>query len=37
MKRKLEFVNIAGNTFNAITDELLTQEYKINVSTAAAA
>jgi hypothetical protein len=37
MKRMLEFVNISGNAFNAITNELLTQEYKINVSTAAAA
>jgi hypothetical protein len=37
MKRKLEFVNIAGNAFNAIANELLTREYKINVSTAAAA
>jgi hypothetical protein len=36
MKRKLEFVNIAGNASNAITNELLTREYKINVSTASA-
>jgi hypothetical protein len=37
MKRKMDFVNIAGNAFNAITDELLTCEYKVNVSMAAAA
>ncbi len=37
MKRKLEFVNIAGNACNAITNELLTCEYEINVSMAAAA
>jgi hypothetical protein len=37
MKKKFDFVNIAGNAFNAITDKLITREYKINVSMAAAA
>jgi hypothetical protein len=36
MKRKMDFVNIAGNAFKTITDELLTREYEVNVSMAAA-
>ena len=34
MKRKFDFVNIAGNAFNTITDTLIDKEYEINVSTA---
>jgi hypothetical protein len=37
MKSKFDFVNIAGNAFNTITDALIDQEYDINVSSAAAA
>ncbi len=37
MKMKFDFVNIAGNTFNTITNALIDQEYDINVSSAAAA
>ncbi len=38
MKKKFDFVNIAGNTFNAITNDLLiNREFEINVSTASAA
>jgi hypothetical protein len=37
MKKKFDFVNIAGNAFNAITDDLIDHEYEINVSTASAA
>ncbi len=37
MKQRFDFVNIAGNAFNVITDDLLAREYEINVSTAAAA
>jgi hypothetical protein len=37
MKQRFDFINIAGNAFNVITDNLLAQEYEINVSTAAAA
>jgi hypothetical protein len=37
MKKKLHFVNIAGNAFNIITDDLLDREYNINVLLAAAA
>ncbi len=37
MKRRFDFINIAGNAFSVITDDLLAQEYKINVSSAAAA
>jgi hypothetical protein len=37
MKTKFDFLNIAGNAFNIITDNLLDREYKINISTATAA
>jgi hypothetical protein len=37
MKTKFDFVNIAGNAFDIITDDLLDSEYKINVATATAA
>jgi hypothetical protein len=37
MKKKFDFVNIAGNTFNTITDDLIDREYEINVSAASAA
>jgi hypothetical protein len=37
MKKKFDFVNIAGNAFNAITDDLIDHEYEINVSAASAA
>ncbi len=37
MKRTFDFVNIAGNAFNTITNELLDREYKVNVSAASAA
>jgi hypothetical protein len=37
MKKKFDFVNIAGNAFNFITDELIDREYKVNVSVATAA
>ncbi len=37
MKRKFDFVNITGNAFNTITDDLIDREYDINVSVASAA
>ena len=37
MKKKSDFVNIAGNAFNTITDNLIDREYEINVSAASAA
>jgi len=37
MKKKFEFVVIAGNAFNTITDNLIDREYKTNVSAASAA
>jgi hypothetical protein len=37
MKQRFDFVNIAGNALNVITDNLLVREYEINVSTAVAA
>jgi hypothetical protein len=37
MKTKFEFVNIAGNAFNTITDDLIDREYDVNVSAASAA
>ena len=37
MKRKFDFVNITGNAFNTITDDLIDMEYDINVSVASAA
>jgi hypothetical protein len=33
MKRKFNFVNIKGNVFNTITNNLIDCEYDINVST----
>jgi hypothetical protein len=36
MKKKFDFVNIAGNAFNTITDDLIDREYEINVSVASA-
>ena len=37
MKTKFDFVNIAGNAFNTITDDLIDREYEVNVSAATAA
>jgi hypothetical protein len=37
MKTKFDFVNVAGNTFNTITDDLIDREYEVNVSAASAA
>jgi hypothetical protein len=37
MKTKFDFVYIAGNAFNTITDSLIDREYDINVSAASAA
>jgi hypothetical protein len=37
MKRKFNFVKIAGNAFNTITDTLIDREYDTNVSSVAAA
>ena len=37
MKKKFDFVNVAGNAFNTITDDLIDREYKVNVSAASAA
>jgi hypothetical protein len=37
MKTKFDFINIAGNAFNTITDNLIDREYDINVSAASAA
>ncbi len=37
MKTKFDFVNIADNAFNTITDDLIDREYKVNVSAASAA
>jgi hypothetical protein len=37
MKKKFDFVNIVGNAFSFIRDELIDREYKVNVSTAVAA
>jgi hypothetical protein len=37
MKKKFDFVNIAGNAFNTITDNLIDMEHEINVSAASAA
>jgi hypothetical protein len=31
------WLNIAGNAFNTITDDILDREYKVNVSAASAA
>ena len=37
MKRTFDFVNIAGNAFNKITDDILDKEYEVNVSADSAA
>jgi hypothetical protein len=37
MKKKFDFVNVAGNAFNTITDDLIDREYKVTVSAASAA
>jgi hypothetical protein len=37
MKKKIEFINVAGNAFSKITDELMERDYNVNVSTACAA
>jgi hypothetical protein len=37
MKKKFDFVNIAANAFNTITDNLIDREYKFNLSAASAA
>jgi hypothetical protein len=37
MRKNFDFVNITGNAFNTITDDLIDREYKINVSAASAA
>ena len=37
MKRTFNFVNIAGNAFNTITDNIIDREYKVNVSAASTA
>jgi hypothetical protein len=36
MKTKFDFVNIAGNAFNTITDDLIDRDYDVNVSAASA-
>jgi hypothetical protein len=33
MKQKIQFVHVAGNSFNTITDDLISTEYNENVST----
>ncbi len=33
MKQKLQFVNVSGNLFNTITDDLISTDYNVNVST----
>jgi hypothetical protein len=37
MKKQFEFVNVAGNAFRKITEELMERDYNVNVSTACAA
>ncbi len=37
IKKKFDFINIAGNAFKTITDDLIDREYEINVSAASAA
>ncbi len=37
MKKIFDFLNIASNIFNTITDNLIDKEYHINVSVASAA
>jgi len=36
MNKTIDFINIAGNAFNTITDDLIDREYDINVSVASA-
>ncbi len=36
-KKKFNFVNITGNAFNTITDDLIEREYEVNVLAASAA
>jgi hypothetical protein len=37
MKKQFNFVNMTGNAFNTITDNLIKREYGVNVSAASAA
>jgi hypothetical protein len=37
MKKQFNFINITGNAFNTITDNLFKREYEVNVSAASAA
>ena len=37
MKKKFDFINIAGNAFNTITNDMINREYEVNVSAASAA
>ena len=37
IKTKFDFVNIAGNAFNTIMDDLIYREYEVNVFAASAA
>jgi hypothetical protein len=37
MKKQFNFVNITGNAFNTITDDLIKREYEVDVSAASAA
>jgi len=37
MKKKFDFINIAGNAFSTITADLIDREYEINASAASAA
>jgi hypothetical protein len=37
MKKQFNFVNIIGNAFNTITDNLIEREYEVNVSAPSAA
>jgi hypothetical protein len=32
-QNKLQFVNVEGNSFNTITDDLIFTDYNVNVST----
>jgi hypothetical protein len=33
MKQKLQFANVAGISFNTITDDLISTDYNVNIST----
>jgi hypothetical protein len=37
MKKQFDFINLSGNAFSKITDELMERDYNINVSAACAA